>query len=150
MTVGAAAMEPITPTRTRASAVTAMITRRRSKKTYRTPRRMSLGTIWISIMTQHPPGTAGAWQYNTEGSAHERVRLSGRRLRLGAFEHQPLDHQRNQDQRDEQCAYHRQPFQRVAFAHGAVDQRVGAVGEDDVRGDEAQERGQRVVAEAHA
>src|SRR5882672_4361873 len=59
MTVGAAAMDPSSPARTTENATRPTTTRRRSKKTYRTRRRMSLGTIWISIMMQ-PAGLRGS------------------------------------------------------------------------------------------
>src|SRR5881398_3700166 len=68
MTVGAAAMEPSSPARMTESATRPMTTRRRSKKTYRTRRRMSLGTIWISIMCT-TRGTSRVGQYNTAGVA---------------------------------------------------------------------------------
>src|SRR5205809_5380785 len=68
MTVDAAAMEPSSPASITQRATRPTTTRRRSKKTYRTRRRMSLGTIWISIMcTTH--GTSRVGQYNTAGVA---------------------------------------------------------------------------------
>src|SRR3954447_11297284 len=68
MTVGAAAMEPSSPASMTQRATSPTTTRRRSKNTYRTRRRMSLGTIWISIMcTTH--GTSRVGQYNTAGVA---------------------------------------------------------------------------------
>src|SRR3954447_2132892 len=68
MTVGAAAMEPSSPASMTQRATSPTTTRRRSKNTYRTRRRMSLGTIWISIMcTTH--GTSRVGQYNTGGVA---------------------------------------------------------------------------------
>src|SRR3954453_19179824 len=68
MTVGAAAIEPSSPASMTQRATSATTTRRRSKNTYRTRRRMSLGTIWISIMCT-TRGTSRVGQYNTAGAA---------------------------------------------------------------------------------
>src|SRR5258708_19631128 len=91
MTVGAAAIEPISAASTIVSALTPNFTRRRPKNTYRTLRRMSLGTIWISIMKDDPRATR-VKQYNTLGAqglvqggawAQEARRARGRKSRSG-------------------------------------------------------------------
>src|SRR5438046_1345724 len=59
MTVGAAVIDPMIAASTNERTQIPTTTRRRSKKTYRTRRRMSLGTIWISIMMHCPRDFAG-------------------------------------------------------------------------------------------